>query len=195
MTADSIERGRDPNLATISRHESLVHLFVESHCVWKEYGGHPMSNNQISALISHAIEMGCNLESRDLKARDFTGKTPLLTACQHSQYHVFAVLIRRGANVPALDNNGLGALHLLLNQPIELTKLKQGCLRQALALALLGKCDENGLSIDRGLSPTAYAAQASDGLVVWNQLLNDVGARLVEERNMTAKLSPAKWNF
>jgi hypothetical protein len=152
MTADAIEQGCDPNMVTISHHESLLHLFIESYSVWGECGGRPMSMNQISDLVSYAIAMGC-----DLEARDSTGKTPLLTACQFHEYHIFGILVHHGANVTALDNIGQNALHLLLNQPTELTKPKRKYLEHALVIAIGNKCDLNGLSIDRGLSPVDYA--------------------------------------
>lgn len=182
MTADAIERGCDPNMVTISYHESLLHLFVESYSVWRECGGRSMSEDQIFGLFSHAIAMGC-----DLEARDSTGKTPLLTACQYRQYHIFKILMRQGANMTVLDNNGQNALHLLLNQPTELTKLKRELLEDALVLALVSKCDPNGLSIDRGLSPVD-CARTGYGWVPWTRALAHVGGQMDKASNVSDDL-------
>ncbi|KAH8796307.1 hypothetical protein BGZ57DRAFT_998065 [Hyaloscypha finlandica] len=172
MTADAIERGCDPNMVTISRRENLLHLFVESYAFWRDCGGRRLSNDQISGFIRHAIAMGC-----DLEARDSSGKTPLLTACQYHQYHIFLFLIKQGAKVTSIDNNGQNALHLLLDQPTKLTKLEQGHLEAALVLAIVNECDPNGLSIERGLSPTEYAT-AGYGWVPWTQALATTNSQM-----------------
>lgn len=184
----AIHYGCEPNDITSPSTGTIMHYFVTSYRnriaateLLEDPNVH-LAINKFRDIFSSMVEMGCELEGRDLE-----GNTALLKACDLPDWNMIAALIDIGADVNATNKYGGGVLHQLLhglriNYDFDEFIKSEAILYRVLGILLANKADPNHLS-DFGTSPSDYALGHSRRLeVLWERAVEHAGykASLIE---------------
>jgi hypothetical protein len=109
MTSLAIQRGCDPQAAgLIHQKATVLHSFCSAYLI-SPYRSTHFHETELYRFLNYIIAIGCGLEERDSM-----GRTPLLAACNQGEYNIVGILISKDADLSVVDNNGQGALHLVL---------------------------------------------------------------------------------
>ncbi|CAG8971973.1 hypothetical protein HYALB_00003311 [Hymenoscyphus albidus] len=170
MTQSAIEQGCDPeDLAYGSSSRSVLHEFVRRFDKRKV-----RSDEEAFNIIHKIIGLGC-----DIDACDSYGMTPLLVAGSLGDFQEFQILVRMGANVKATDDDGCGALYLLLiGLERGKTAQQQAGFRDALVTALKHGCSPT-IPDHKGNTPFDVIHTRSKWLV-WKEVLQKTGYKLID---------------
>ena len=127
-----------------------------------------------AAAIKRLLDLGAAID-----ARGQYGMTPLLIACQAGHLSVLTVLLERGADKTATDNNGLSALHLAADS------ITDDHEKAAIIASLLKDTLCSVKSADQWLSATVDARTPRGIVLARNDCLSEfvlrsVGAQLNE---------------
>ncbi|CAG8959578.1 hypothetical protein HYFRA_00001480 [Hymenoscyphus fraxineus] len=171
MTQSAIEQGCDPeDILRGLGGRSVLHEFVQCFDERKD-----CSDEDAFNITHKIIGWGC-----DIDACDFDGKTPLLLAGWLGKGQLFQILVRMGANIKATNNDGCGALHLLLYEFRRgNTSQQQADFRDALITALRHGCCPTMPDND-GYTPFDAICYRSAWLV-WKEVLQETKYVLVDD--------------
>jgi hypothetical protein len=144
----------------------------------------------ISAIVEDALQYWLEL-GFDLEHRNFEGNSSLLRTAYGSSFKFtwafkyFRLLIKYGANVHAVNEKGLGLLHLTLKTvslfPLYSVKstwvsLLSG-IEEKLVVLLEAGCDPNAKD-HMGRTPSQYVEHDDDLLAVWTSALDETRDRV-----------------
>jgi hypothetical protein len=146
-----------------------------------------VSESIVEAALRYWLELGFDLEHRDGK-----GNTSLLRAAyefnfaRNWSFKYFLLLIEYGANVHAVNNQGLGAIHLTLKSRShgfgyfrQLTMWWSSLIgvEGKLMVLLEAGCDPNAKD-HLGRTPSQYAEHNDDLLAIWTSALDKTRDRV-----------------
>ena len=175
MTRLAISQGCEPDSVSVDYQWNLHHALP-----WIL-----LSTERLPSHVAHDIVNFFSALGSDLEGRDWSGMTPLLSACVNTLLsQIPMTFIAEGADVRAVSSNGWNALHHILFQFGENNSVAQCDHVQATLVALLrGGCDPNALNI-RVDSPSMFARCGNWRL--WDNVLKLAGYRM---RKVSCKAS------
>lgn len=135
---------------------------------------HNLDPSILDAALQYWLEIGSDLESRALN-----GETPLLYAIRRGSQQYASMLVKYGADVQVVDNDGNGAVHLAMRRIHYFPAPWMGAKREAwernriqgfLSELLRRGCYPYAINHD-GQTPLQYIPFDQDIVHFWNQIL------------------------